>query len=205
MVSVAAPYVSVAISILALAFTVTSFWWLHARPGRLIGAEPDSFAMGVTHERSAFRFPVVVYNKGARTRVVESLRLVVADCGGLPIEWKTTRKSLYPLDDDVLDFRSAFAVDGRKTTAIFAEFGETPPTWTPELGSTPKVRIEFRLLGKDEVAPSLRLHTHHPDRPGGPAPLHHAPGGRAREEVEEPQATPTDSSRPGSPSPVTAG
>lgn len=37
-------YVSVLIAVLALVFTVVSFWWLQARGGKLTAAAPSAYA-----------------------------------------------------------------------------------------------------------------------------------------------------------------
>ncbi len=51
---------AVFIAVLALLFTVASFWWLHARRGHLVGNRPGEFAMALTPEQSRFRFGLVI-------------------------------------------------------------------------------------------------------------------------------------------------
>lgn len=138
---------SIVIAILALLFTVGSFWWLNARPGRIFASRPPEFAMVLLPERTRFRIPIVIYNSGARTRVVESLRLAVPESGVGPLEWITTRDRLRPDSDEGIDFSSPFSIDGRKAVKLFVEFGENHPQWRPDPGTTHVVSIEARLLG----------------------------------------------------------
>ncbi|MFJ2769665.1 hypothetical protein [Streptomyces sp. NPDC087300] len=58
----------------ALAFTVASFWWINARQGDLKVWESHSFAAAVTSEIARVRFPLVLYNTGAKPIVVLDLR-----------------------------------------------------------------------------------------------------------------------------------
>jgi len=37
-------YAALTVSVLALAFTILSFWWLHARKGSLTAAPPRTYA-----------------------------------------------------------------------------------------------------------------------------------------------------------------
>jgi hypothetical protein len=55
-------------------FTLTSFWWLHARPGKLQAYEPTTWAGYVNCDRSASRLPLVLHNAGAATLVVIAIR-----------------------------------------------------------------------------------------------------------------------------------
>ncbi len=138
---------SIIVATLALIFTIGSFWWLNARPGRLIASRPPEFAMTMAPERSRFRIPLVMYNTGARTQVVESLRFAVRESSAGPLEWITTRDRLRPESGERMDFSSPFAVDGRRAVKLFAEFGEERPHWRPDPGTTHLVSIEGRLLG----------------------------------------------------------
>lgn len=135
------------IAALALLFTIASFWWLNARPGRLIGSVPTTFAMILRRDNSRFRMPVVIYNTGAKTMVVESLRLALLRSENRPLEWISTRDRVRPTEGEKVDFSAPFAVDGRRAVQVFAEFGETPTSWNPEPGSTHRLAIQARVLG----------------------------------------------------------
>lgn len=137
---------TIAIALFALLFTISSFWWLNARPGRLVGSRPCEFSMFLDQKGSRFRIPLVIYNTGAWTMVVESLRLSIIGSDASPLEWISTRDRLRPMSDEVMDFSSPFAVDGRRAIKLFAEFGEDEPIWRPHTGSAHQVAVEARLL-----------------------------------------------------------
>lgn len=108
---------AVFIAVLALLFTVGSFWWLHARPGRLVGNRPGEVALAITPQQSRFRFGLVLYNTGARTLVVEELRLRIIE-DDRALEWITTRDRLRPTSDERIDFCCALPVDGRRAVPL---------------------------------------------------------------------------------------
>ncbi len=65
------------VSVAALIFTVSSFWWLQARRGKLIMSSIPAFSGYVaTDRRLGVRLPIWLYNTGTRTRLVDELRLV---------------------------------------------------------------------------------------------------------------------------------
>jgi hypothetical protein len=126
----------------ALVFTVASFWWIWLRLGRLTVAPPDTYASAVTGAQLRIRFPLVIYNTGARAIIVENLRLVVE---GHDLEWISVRRTIRPMPDDILDFAAPFPIAGREARQIFVEFGEDPPPWRPELGASYAVKIERKI------------------------------------------------------------
>lgn len=70
------------ISVLALGFTLFSFWWMNWRPGRLRVGDLRQFAAGRTSTGESdapvsicIGLPLVIVNTGACTVVLESLRL----------------------------------------------------------------------------------------------------------------------------------
>lgn len=86
-------FLSLLIACLAFAFTIGSFWWLHARQGRLEGFEPHSFAACVTPMLSRFRFPLVLYNTGAKPIVIQNMRLWYPEKGPTILAWITGSSS----------------------------------------------------------------------------------------------------------------
>ncbi len=140
--------VSILIAVLALLFTVASFWWLNARSGRLLGSIPTTFAMFFDNSTARFRIPVILYNTGAKTTVVESLRLAIIGSGNEPLEWVTTGTRLRPIEGEKDDFATPFAIEGRRVIRIFPDFKETPPSWRPQPGSTHQMAIQAYTLGK---------------------------------------------------------
>jgi hypothetical protein len=150
---------------LALMFTLASFWWLNARLGKLESYEPHSFAAAVNLEAVVMlRFPLVLYNTGARPIVVQNLRLFfpeeTAAIADMP--WRITRTKLRPDPDDYKDLPAAFAVPGRTAQQVFIEFGGPFPGVVPR-GRDYLVRIEAKLGHKAEWTPLLTftLHAQH--------------------------------------------
>lgn len=131
-------YAALAISVMALLFTVLSFWWLHARPGRLQTYEPTTWAAYVGRNRSAIRLPLVLHNTGAATLVVIGLRLRFVE-GGELMAWEWTRTRVDPKGDDLQDVTAPFSVPGGETRELVAEFVGCFPGTVPEQRAHPVV------------------------------------------------------------------
>lgn len=132
------PYAALAISLMALLFTVLSFWWLHARPGRLRTFEPTTWAAYVARDRSAIRLPLVLHNTGAASLVVIGLRLRFVE-GGELMAWEWTRKRVDPKADDIEDVTTPFSIPGGETRELVAEFVGSFPGIVPEQRAHPVV------------------------------------------------------------------
>jgi hypothetical protein len=132
------------ISVLALAFTIAAFWWVFLRRGTITSAAPDTYATppGPTMR---LRFPFVLLNTGAITLVVADLRLIVD--GVHEFHWSSVRKKIAPSMDDFLDAAAPFAIKGRDVVQLFAEFGQVPPEWRPEIGQSYPVKLEAKDQG----------------------------------------------------------
>lgn len=135
--------VALVVSFLALAFTLASFWWLHARRGSLIAATPETYAF-VRGFR--LRLPLALFNDGAVPLLVTDLRVDISDVGEFP--WITTRSKLRPASDDEHAFATPFAVGGRDTKELIVEFGEND-NWLPEPGADHQLRLEAKLHPDD--------------------------------------------------------
>jgi len=136
--------VALVVSFLALAFTLASFWWLHARRGSLSAATPEAYAF-VRGFR--LRFPLALFNDGAVPLLVTDLRIDIPDIGEFP--WITTRSKLRPSSDDEHAFATPFAIGGRDTKELIVEFGENHD-WLPEPGANHDLRMEAKLHPGDE-------------------------------------------------------
>ncbi len=132
---------AIGISISALLFTVGSFWWLHARTGRLVTAPPRRYAGVFTMDGGLLRLPLVLYNTGPVPIVLDDMRLVTE--GGQSLKWITLRSTLKPTSDDELDFTSNLVVAGRSTVHAFIEFKTEDPSWVPNA----EAHVRFRLEG----------------------------------------------------------
>jgi hypothetical protein len=113
-----------AIAILALLFTIASFWWLQARQGRLRTYEPYFLAYARTPNKALLRFPLVLFNTGAKPLVILDLRLSFPDVPGVPpLPWHGSRSQLRPATEDGFKLPAAFSIPGRTAQQHFIEFG----------------------------------------------------------------------------------
>jgi hypothetical protein len=140
------PYAATAISVLALAFTITAFWWLHARRGSLTAAAPRVYAFS---SAQMLRLPLVFYNTGAQALIVDDLRVVVEvedededEPRPAPLRWVTTRATLRPERNDGHAFATPFAIQRRSAHEAIAEF-ET--VWAPVATSSYRLRLQAQV------------------------------------------------------------
>jgi hypothetical protein len=132
---------TIVISVLALAFTVGSFWWIWVRRGRLEAYEPQTYACYMIGDSCRLRLPLTIYNTGARTLVATDLRAVFVD-EDVTVPVISFRHSIRPLTDDMADFAHPFAIAGRQTVSKFVEFGRRD--WAPDTETEYPVRIDVR-------------------------------------------------------------
>jgi hypothetical protein len=111
---------ALAISLLALLFTLGSFWWLNARRGNIQAATPSNYAF-VNGFR--LRLPLALFNSGAVALLITDLRIQI--CGVDYFPWQTTRSTLRPSSDDDHAFGTPFSIKGRNTKELIAEFVTT--------------------------------------------------------------------------------
>lgn len=99
---------------MALAFTVGSFWWLHARPGRLKVYPVVTFSGMISDGGIRLRLPILIHNPGATPQVVRALRLRAVDMDKkvFYMQAQSFHKTLDP-KDSFEDFVHAFVVPGR--------------------------------------------------------------------------------------------
>jgi len=67
------------ISILALALSGFTFWWHNWRPGKLCLGTPHTYAGHTAADKLLLEFPFVFFNKGAKTVIVDNLRVRLAE------------------------------------------------------------------------------------------------------------------------------
>lgn len=108
----------------ALLFTVTSFWWLQTRRGRLSCFPVQTFSGYLRADSAALRIPFTIFNSGGVPIVVADLRLRMRppDGADLLMHFRTFRKTLLPGNDDVDDFAHPFGIPGRDVVARHVEF-----------------------------------------------------------------------------------
>jgi hypothetical protein len=135
-------YAALTVSVLALAFTVLSFWWLHARQGSLTAAPPRTYAFT---NRVRLRLPLACFNTGAKALIVSDLQLLVGDeASREPLRWITTRSKLRPESDDGFAFATPFSIQGRGTREVIAEFGHDLG-WSPDPASRHRVWLQAKV------------------------------------------------------------
>lgn len=135
---------AVIVALCALVFTISSFWWLNARQGKLRCFSPHSFSAVVTNERVRLLFPFVFYNTGAKPIVIQNMRLdFPRDPTVGRFEWLVTRSQVDPNYAEKPQLPAVFYVDGRSAIQVFAEFGG--PFAEDDLGREFTVRLECKL------------------------------------------------------------
>ena len=116
------------ISTFALFFTIFSFWWMNWRRGKIIIGPPRSFAATSKGEDDLLivQLPLVFYNDGAASQVIQNLRLTLVQNGN--------RSAILYFNNTVPDLVNAqtrewarqFAVEGRKSYSSVFVFQRKP-------------------------------------------------------------------------------
>jgi hypothetical protein len=114
------------ISILALIFTIFSFWWMNWRKGKLHVGSPRTYAaFGSLEARMVLEFPFVFFNDGPMPIFIQNLRLVFSDETQIrPINFIATVKKLGK--DEERAFATQFPVRGREALLLICEFQREP-------------------------------------------------------------------------------
>lgn len=119
------------ISILALAFTIASFWWLNSRPGILRAWEPRTYVTSATPasgdlQKVYVKIPIVLHNSGATPIVVENMGLVLDSIDTKHLGFVAVHKRIYGPDEE-REFATPFSVGGRSTVVRVFEFQRDAP------------------------------------------------------------------------------
>ncbi|RAO09572.1 hypothetical protein MED15_05861 [Micromonospora noduli] len=127
---------SLATAVLALLFTVASFWWIQVRRGRLRCYTSHVYSGAFSPRKLVFVVPLVLHNPAPAPLVVTDLRLLIdaskggpsSDLAGFPMKlrWIASHTAVYP-KDETRTFAAPFAVDGRKAVECFIEFQRADP------------------------------------------------------------------------------
>lgn len=139
----------VVVSVLALVFAVTSFWWLNARRGEIQVARPGSYVFA---SMVRLRLPLAFYNTGAVALIVVDLRVLVdTDDTRPPMPWIAVLPNIRRsgAEGDVSEFATPFAVPGRGTHRVVAEFGDSRG-WSPEPSSRHMLRLQAKVHPADD-------------------------------------------------------
>jgi hypothetical protein len=117
---------SLSISVLALLFTILSFWWMNWRRGKLIVSPPRSYAaLGSRDGDLDIDLPLVFFNTGPIPYIVENLRLIFADEEDpRPLSLNATSQNLGTRQNRA--FATQFIVRGREAVSMVYEFKRRP-------------------------------------------------------------------------------
>lgn len=74
--------IAIVMSVLALAFTTFSFWWMNWRNGYLKVGNIRTYAAVSNGNQLIIELPIIFFNPGALPVLVENLRLTFPDRGG---------------------------------------------------------------------------------------------------------------------------
>jgi hypothetical protein len=119
------------ISIVALLFSIGSFWWLNARPGRAIVSVPMSYGASQGQDSGGtykviIQLPLVFLNDRPSAAIVQNLRLIVRRPAGTELVLTFTRTlpdlGTTPADAPKPHWARAFVVDGRKSVELLCQF-----------------------------------------------------------------------------------
>src|SRR4051794_4092613 len=104
---------AITVSVLALTFTVLTFWLLHLRVGHLVATRPHSYSLVSNPTVFHILLPLVIYNTGARTIVVDNLQLWFPETAQrLHLPWAITRTELHGPGDSGHELPAGFPVNG---------------------------------------------------------------------------------------------
>lgn len=119
-------YPAIIISILALLFTVLSFWWMNWRTGKLHVGSPRAYAaFGSQDGKMVLEFPFVFFNDGPLPIIVQNLRLLfLHETQPRSLNFIATVKKLGK--DEDRSFATQFPVRGREALLLICEFQREP-------------------------------------------------------------------------------
>jgi hypothetical protein len=111
-------------ALLALLFSVGSFWWMHWRRGKLRVSAPRSYAVVGQKDRLYILAPFVFYNDGAAPIIVETLRRIIDNQVDRPLTFQATLTKLGTSEGRGFAFQ--FPVPGRQAVSLICEFQRQP-------------------------------------------------------------------------------
>lgn len=117
---------ALSISILALLFTVFSFWWMNWRRGKLIVGKPRSYAAYSSPDgKMVMHLPFVFYNSGPLPIFVQNLRVVFLDEESpKPLSFIATVNKIGK--DEGRTFATQFPLSGRDAILLICDFQRNP-------------------------------------------------------------------------------
>jgi len=139
------------ISALAVLFTLLSFWWMHWRRGRIIVGPPRSFAAASkgSNDLLIVQLPLVFYNDGAASQVIQNLRLglVQGQNRSAILYFNNTVPDL--VNSSSRNWAIQFAVEGRESHSAVFVFQRKPGNFIFAAGKC-QATLEGKLNDEDE-------------------------------------------------------
>lgn len=141
--------VAIVISVLALAFTTYSFWWMNWRKGCLKVGNIRTYAAVSASNKLVIELPILFFNSGALPIIVENLRLTFPDRGGSysALYFNATVEKL--ATDQERAFATPFAVDKGQALIKICEFQRLRSGFEFKAGEY-DIAIEALLNGASE-------------------------------------------------------
>ena len=117
---------AIIISILALFFTIYSFWWMNWRRGKLIVGTPRAYAAFCSKDSMmVLEFPFDFFNNGPLPIILRNLRLVLVDEEKIkPLTFTAIVKKLGKDEDRSL--ATQIVIRGREAILLICEFQRRP-------------------------------------------------------------------------------
>jgi len=134
---------TIIISVLALIFTVYSFWWMNYRRGKIHVGIPRSYAaMGSEEGLLVVEFPFIFFNSGKLPLFIQNLQVVIhIDEQQLPLDFTATVDKLGK--NQGRSFATQIPVRGREAILLICEFHRQPGGLLFDEGSYP---IELQAI-----------------------------------------------------------
>jgi len=141
----------IVIAVLALAFTMGTFWWMNWRRGKLLVGPPRSFAGTQDPLVLLFHLPFVFYNPAPTPIVVLNLRIAFPkEPDQEPISFIATVGKIANTDERA--FATQFIVRGRDAVSLVGDFQRRPGGSTLTMG-THTAQVQAWLLGGTKWIP----------------------------------------------------
>ena len=114
------------ISLIALSFTIYSFWWMNWRRGKLRVSPPRIFGAYCSQKsKLVLHIPFLFFNDGPKPIIVNNLRLIFEDETVFnPITFVSTLNSVGDTNNKA--FSSQFYIKGKECCTLVCEFQRIP-------------------------------------------------------------------------------
>ena len=148
------------ISILALLFTIFSFWWMNWRRGEIrLGSNLRSYAACASNNKLRIDLPLIFFNSGAVPLVVENLRLYFPKISEDDKYLSFTATVAKLGTDEGRAFARPFSIHGGDVVEMICEFHSTKTSFKFQEGEY-KFEIQS-LLGHKKEWETLNEYTIH--------------------------------------------